>query len=396
MSDVQSLLETAQAGVISGAASAKSAFDAVDFCMILTLLNDAASDLVGLKAQVLSVDYETLHEGIVATTAAATTSMLVGIALLLLPVLLGRNWLDVALAILACFLGSVGTCLLLAREQVLFDSTTAALGIVGEAKCGLQITLIAAATIACGIFTTRLFALIMFATGTLGAGYVGFVGLELIMPLVPADYQQLATSNALTYAAVGFIGLLGGYVLATCGKPFINAVLGLLGAALTAQGGMKILLTDIISPETAAHMQADQYYTCVGARFREWPFCPDLPPRLTRRSFAMTVAPAAGTTSPPSRCCFTPCARLRCAAERAARPLGRSHSPFQTRGPRLPNETVQELALRQVRRSRFRAGNRWSRFGRSFLRGCMWPSNDQKVQRIQKRAHVKSMPRARQ
>ena len=73
MSDVQSLLETAQAGVISGAASAKSTFDAVDFCMILTLLNDAASDLVGVKAQVLSVDYETLHEDIVATTAAATT-----------------------------------------------------------------------------------------------------------------------------------------------------------------------------------------------------------------------------------------------------------------------------------------------------------------------------------
>ena len=94
------------------AAVAKEKFDAIDFCSISSSINTIIEDLT---VALSGVQYEKMHEHIFAATAAATTLMLVGGALLLAPVIFGRDWMSPVKVILAFFFGLVGSGMLLQK-----------------------------------------------------------------------------------------------------------------------------------------------------------------------------------------------------------------------------------------------------------------------------------------
>lgn len=249
----------AAADVAKGAMEgARSAFDAIDFCDVRAKIYNAIADLTIFVG---GVKFETLHEDIFASTVAATISLLVGLALLLIPVMLGRDWLDAIMGVLMICLGAVGSTMLLQYGAVTtaIDGMAGAVGAAGEAKCGLYLAIIVLCTVLCGVLTRRLFTLALSALGALGAAYLAFIAFALIQPMVPAQYAALAGSDAAAYTVAVLGGLVGGYVLATCGKPFINMAIGTLGAVLVAQGAMTILVADYLSPEAMAAWEIDAY-----------------------------------------------------------------------------------------------------------------------------------------
>ena len=91
---------------------AKEKFDAIDFCSVSSSINTIIEDLTVALG---GVQYEKMHEHMFAATAAATTLMLVGGALLLAPVIFGRDWMTPVKVILAFFFGLVGSGMLLQK-----------------------------------------------------------------------------------------------------------------------------------------------------------------------------------------------------------------------------------------------------------------------------------------
>ena len=77
-----------------------------------------------------------------------------------------------------------------------FDKGADMIGIVGEAKCGLSISIMALFAITFGFCSKRIFSLAFFAVGALGAGYGALIGFKLAVPLVPAEYAQYTTVSS--------------------------------------------------------------------------------------------------------------------------------------------------------------------------------------------------------
>ena len=213
---LRTVTESAQDGLQVVTESAVSAIDKIDVCAIRAFISDAVSDLTIF---VSGLDVGKVQEDIFASSVAAGLSILVGLVLLLIPVAAGRNWLDTAMVVLMSCLGAIGTNLLLQNTAAgsAFDGVLATAGATGEAKCGLQIALVALVALLAGVFTQRLFALAMGVLGAMGAGYAGYIAVELVKPMIPAAYVAVATSDAAAYAIAALAA-----TATHCGEPWCS------------------------------------------------------------------------------------------------------------------------------------------------------------------------------
>lgn len=249
--------EAIKAGAISTAKAAKEKFDAIDFCTVSDTLNTIIADLT-TSAQ--GVQYDKLHEHVFAGTFAAASLMAVGGALLLAPVLFGRDWINTVKTIVAFCFGVVGSSMLLQKEGLdLFDKGADSLGLMGEGRCMLSVGIMAGIAITCACYAQRLFSYAMFCVGAVAVGYGALFGTSYVIPLVPSQYAMYTESNYIN-AACAVLGVGGGLIIVYAGNSFINLVLGAAGAVLVAQGAVTVLLTDFITAELNAKLMITQYY----------------------------------------------------------------------------------------------------------------------------------------
>ena len=213
---------------------------------------------------------ERLTKHYISGNLAAATLIGVGGALVMAPIIFGREWLKPVLTLLALLLGAIGTGMLLNDQGLgLFDTLTDMASIPsGEVSCGALLGLQVLGAILLAVFINTIPALAFFAIGAAGAGFAAYVGSGVIISAAAnLPFLDSAASRAISRVSddtvligVAALAILGGLLFGAYKDHLIDLTLGLLGAALLAQGLMQVLTMDVLSREQKAQYKVDELY----------------------------------------------------------------------------------------------------------------------------------------
>ena len=226
---------------------------------------------------------------------AAATLLLVGGALVLAPIIFGRNWLSPVLTMLALFVGGIGSSILLGDPShghrglllrlwtrmpgfCVWPCVQSGLGkglASGEVSCGVLLALQLAFAASCAVFVRAHLEVAFFAIGAAGVFFISEVALGLVRdlstqlpfgvcvwPCVASALGRGISSDFEENAIVGVyaLALVGGLTFAYYKEGPLDLVLGLLGASLVATGLMQVLTMDVLSPSMAKTLRIDDLY----------------------------------------------------------------------------------------------------------------------------------------
>lgn len=219
-----------------------------------------------LSAYVVEVDIEGFQEAFVTRSFSAGTLMAVGAAFVLGPVFLGKDWIMRVLWLSAALCGAVGTSLMLegwGAGYASFVVKTASLDEDGE--CIFAIINIILGALVAASFATKVVGLAIFGVGAIAAGYASNIAVPTyVVPFVKEQYPEMVLQDWYTYAAVGILALIGGYVFTALAFAVVDVVLGLIGAYLVADGTLELIIAnELVPPDVEESIQLEdnlRYY----------------------------------------------------------------------------------------------------------------------------------------
>ena len=192
--------------------------------------------------------------------------MAVGAAFVLGPVFLGKDWIMRVLWLSAALCGAVGTSLMLegwGAGYASFVVKTASLDEDGE--CIFAIINIILGALVAASFATKVVGLAIFGVGAIAAGYASNIAVPTyVVPFVKEQYPEMVLQDWYTYAAVGILALIGGYVFTALAFAVVDVVLGLIGAYLIADGTLELIVAnELVPPDVEESIQLEdnlRYY----------------------------------------------------------------------------------------------------------------------------------------
>ena len=239
------------------------------FCEASRKFNTFVSDLTWKMGRA-DDKLEKLTSHYVSGNLAAATLIGVGGALVMAPVIFGRGWLRPVLTMLALLVGAIGAGMILNDQGLdLYDKLVDLVGIPkGEISCGVLLGLQVLGAVILAVFINGVPSLAFFAIGAAGAGFAAYVCSDALfagllrLPFLPSAVAGVirGISDDQILIGVGVLAVLGGLAFGAYKDQLIDLTLGLLGAALLAQGTMQVLTMDVLTWEMKKTYLVDELY----------------------------------------------------------------------------------------------------------------------------------------
>ena len=213
-------------------------------CDLRALVFDYINTLVyGLQI----ADYKTTFEQLVAREAATTTTLAVGLSLLIVPALLGPTWLLKLLWLAAALAGAAASVIFLETSGAWAVGSLAGLfGLGDSGSCILALLIVFLVALVLGCTVHHVAELALFAAGGLAAGYAASIAFGLGAPLVSSQFDISMEKEYLysEYLFVGVFGLAGGCLLPKMANALLQILLPLFGALLIGQAALELVLVN--------------------------------------------------------------------------------------------------------------------------------------------------------
>jgi len=230
-----------------------------DYCAWQADLSAFFDVMVGA---VRGFDYANVHEHVLAGNVADATLLAVGGALVMAPVLFGKNWFAYVLFILGCLAGAVATSTFLPGSPV-FPLLAPYVVFDAAGQCLASLVLVVLGGLLAGTILNCVKSIAFFAVGFFGAGFGAWAASGLVVPLMQEfltpKYGVEITPEYVDIACA-VLALLGGLILCKCGLALVDTVLGLLGSFFVGLGALNLASLDLIDAATATKLQLGEFY----------------------------------------------------------------------------------------------------------------------------------------
>ena len=195
---------------------------------------------------------------------ADLTLLAVGGALVMAPVIFGKDWFGIVLFLLGTLGGAVGVNAVLQTEGAFLWGLLSPYAVLGgEEMCLASLVLVLALALAIGALVHCMRPLALFAVGFFGAGFgawaVSGLAVPLLQEFLTPQFGITVTSEAVDIACAA-AALIGGLLLCRCGLALVDAVLGLVGSFLVGLAVVNVASLDLINAELATTLRLQEFY----------------------------------------------------------------------------------------------------------------------------------------